>query len=339
MLFCFNSFSTNAQAVFTDINCVAESKNCLESENKYVYLGGNSFGVKFYSDGVIVTELENFYDGKKFVCPSKTAGIRINDIVKKVNGQEITSNENFQNVISKCKGQSLKLLIDRKGKTIEKTVTPIKNAAGMYLIGIWIRDSCAGIGTVTYYDKESNSFAGLGHGICDVDTKALMPLNHAEIVKANISGITKSEVAKPGSLCGYFTDCEIGSLTKNSNLGIYGKLNESFTINDKRLQIAKENEIKTGNAIIYTTINGDKTGCYKIKITRICNNNRKSNENFVIKVTDDRLLSVCGGIVQGMSGSPIVQNGKLVGAITHMFVNKPDEGYGVIAQYMVDNSN
>lgn len=165
----------------------------------------------------------------------------------------------------------------------------------------------------------------------------LMPLSHGEVVEANISGVNKSEIGNIGSLSGYFTNAEIGELTKNTNIGIYGKIDENFTNGDKRLQIASENEIKTGDAIIYTTINGNEIGCYNIKITRICNNNPKSNENFVIKITDERLKEKCGGIVQGMSGSPIVQNGKLVGAVTHVFVNKPYEGYGVISQYMVDN--
>lgn len=229
------------------------------------------------------------------------------------------------------------MTVERNGNEINKSVTPIKNTVGIYLIGAWIRDSCAGIGTITYYDKDNNYFAALGHGICDNDTSALMPLATGEVVEANISGITKSTSGNAGSLNGYFTDSKIGVLTKNTSIGIYGTINDNCRNNEKKVKIADKNEIKTGSAQVYTTISDDKIGCYDIEITRICNRSEDSNENFVIKITDNELIKNCGGIVQGMSGSPIVQNGKLVGAITHVFLNQPNEGYGIIAQNMVLN--
>jgi stage IV sporulation protein B len=208
---------------------------------------------------------------------------------------------------------------------------------GVYLLGAWIRDSCAGIGTISFYDKDKNYFAALGHGICDNDTSALLPLGSAEIVKANISSVTKSVDGKAGSLNGYFGEETIGTLTENTPLGIYGEPNSGMLDSSKEIEIADYSEIEKGEAEIYTTIDGENAACYTAEITKLCNADESSNENFVIKITDKSLLDSCGGIVQGMSGSPIVQNGKLVGAITHVFINNTAEGYGVAAQFMVSN--
>ncbi len=303
----------------------------------FVYLGGQSFGVKFYNNGVIITKLESYYDGSKYICPAKDGGLKENDIIKEADGIVISTNEDLQTITKKSNGNTIKFKIQRNGKEIEKKVTPYKNTVGVYLMGAWVRDSCAGIGTVTYYDDNNNYFAALGHGICDVDTSALLPLGYGEVMHASISGVTKSTAGKAGSLNGYFTDSSIGNLTKNTETGIYGTISDNFYKCNKKIEVADYNEIKAGKAQLYTTIKDDKTESYDIEITKICNFSEKSNENFVIKITNNELLDECGGIVQGMSGSPIVQNGKLVGAVTHVFLNKPNEGYGVMVQNMVAN--
>ncbi len=310
-----------------------------EQTDKSVYIGGEAFGVKFYANGVMVINLEDYYDGEKYVCPAKSGGLKKSDIIKEVNGYKITANEDLKTLTEQCSGKTLNFTIERNGKEIQKDINPVKNTVGVYLIGAWVRDSCAGIGTVTYYDADNNYFAALGHGICDSDTSALLPLARGEVLFANISGINKSVAGKAGSLNGYFSESTIGNLTKNSNLGIYGTANNNFKYNDQKMDIAESNEIKEGNAKIFTTIDGDKAKYYDIKIKRICNRSKNSNENFIIEITDKELLDKCGGIVQGMSGSPIVQNNKLVGAITHVFVNNPKEGYGVFLQNMVDCYN
>ena len=210
---------------------------------------------------------------------------------------------------------------------------------GVYLLGAWVRDSCAGIGTMTYYDDSNNYFAALGHGICDCDTAALLPLKSGEAVRAEISGIEKSVCGKAGSFCGYFTDVKFGNLSVNSPLGIFGDLTSENYKRNKKYLIANDDEVKTGKAVMVTTPVGDTPQEYDIEIKRICNRDMTSNENFVIKITDSRLLENCGGIVQGMSGSPIVQNGKIIGAVTHVFLNNPKEGYGVFAQYMANRYN
>ena len=319
--------------LFTLPNCCAAEEN----EN-LVYLGGQSFGVKFYNDGVIVTELEDFYDGKGYVCPSKEAGLKVNDIIKTANGRRINTNEDLHKAACECKGCEIEFKVERNGQMMNKTVKPEKNSDGTFLIGAWVKDSCAGIGTVTFYDSSHNYFAALGHGICDPQTSALLPLGSAEILGATISSITKSTAGKPGSLNGYFTEQTIGSLTKNTPLGVFGTFNENDCANRPKLALAENNEVKTGKAQVYTTLDSNNVRCYDAEITQIRNKDKNCNENFVIKITDKTLLEKCGGIVQGMSGSPIVQNGKLAGAITHVFMNSPSEGYGVLAQNMASNN-
>lgn len=306
-------------------------------EENSVYLGGQPFGVKFYNDGVIVVELESFFDGKSYVCPSKQSGIKVNDIIKTVNGVEINSNEDLQKISAESGGKEMKFEIERGGERISKTVTPRKNTSGVYLLGAWVKDSCAGIGTVTYYDSGQNYFAALGHGICDSQTTALLPLKSAEVLGASISSVSKSVEGKPGSINGYFTDNKLGSLTKNTNSGVFGITGGKKINASEKLPLAQNNEAHTGEAKIYTTIDSRGVKGYDAEIKQIRNTDRDSNENFVIKVTDSRLIEKCGGIVQGMSGSPIVQNGKIIGAVTHVFMNKPDEGYGVLIQNMVSN--
>lgn len=304
-------------------------------QTKDVYLGGQSFGVKFYSDGVIIINFESYYDGMKYVCPAKESGLKINDVITQANGKSIKSNEELMLILSNSNGKEVNLKINRNNNIIDKKVIPVKNTAGMYLIGAWVRDSCAGIGTITYYDEQNNYFAALGHGICDNDTSYLLPLEHATVLSASISGISKSSCGKAGSLNGYFKDETLGKLTMNTSIGIFGKPEENYSYKQNKVELAQTNEIKVGKASILTTIQGNNVEEFDIEITRICNKNKDSNENFVIKITDDRLIEECGGIVQGMSGSPIVQNGKLVGAVTHVFLNKPEEGFGIAIQNMV----
>lgn len=304
-----------------------------------VTLGGQSFGVRFYNDGVIITELEEFYDGKAYVCPGKDSGLRVNDVIKTAGGNKINCNEDLQQALQGSGDKPVSFTIERDGQSLSKTVTPKKNSAGNYLLGAWVKDSCAGIGTVTYTDSEQYYFAALGHGICDNSTSALLPLGSAEVTGAKISSVTKSSSGKPGSLNGYFTDNTLGSLSKNTPIGVFGKLDDIKNQSSPSLPIADKSEVHPGKAELYTTLEGDNVGCYSVEINRIRNTDKGSSENFVIKVTDDTLLQKCGGIVQGMSGSPIVQDGKLAGAVTHVFVNDPKKGYGVLAQNMESKYN
>lgn len=303
---------------------------------EYVYLGGEPFGLKMYADGVMIVNLESYFDGYRYVCPAKEGGLKESDIIKEINGTEITSNETLREVTLNSCGETLDVTFVRDNKTLSKQITPVKNTAGNYLIGAWVRDSSAGIGTVTYYNSGENYFAGLGHGICDCDTCTLMPLASGEAVVAEISSVTKSKNGNPGSLNGYFSDRTIGKMLKNSEIGIYGSYNNSLIENKNKIEVADKSEIKTGKATVYTTISGNSPQAYEIEITSI-SRNENSNESFTIKVTDSRLLEQTGGIVQGMSGSPIVMNGKLIGAVTHVFINSVNEGYGIYVGKMIEN--
>lgn len=311
-------------------------QNAFAAGAKEVYLGGEPFGVKFYSDGVMVIELEEFYNGAHYVCPAAKGGLQSGDIIKAINGDPIESNEEVQQIVLKSKGKSLAVRIERNGKELQKTVKPEANTSGAFLLGAWVRDSCAGIGTVTFYDD--NRMAALGHGICDSDTGDLLPLSSAEVVSANISSVTKAAKGKVGSLNGFFEGRTLGNLTDNTPLGVFGTTIDNHYISNQKVEIAEFNEISPGEAWIVTCIEGSRPLSYRAEITGIHNDDCQNNENFVIKVTDSRILDECGGIVQGMSGSPILQHNKLVGAVTHVFLNDPTEGYGVAAQYMVDIS-
>ena len=303
--------------------------------NKYVYLGGEPFGLKAFSDGVMVVDMESFYDGEKYVCPAEKCGLKKSDIITEINGTEIKTNEEFKSYTQNCQGETLTLTIERDNQEYKKEITPVKNTVDVYLIGAWIRDSSAGIGTVTYYDNEEGYFAALGHGICDSDTGALIPLDYGQAVKANIISTNKSVAGKPGSLNGYFSDESIGKIEKNTNNGIFGKIETIVTKSKPKIKISSSSEIKNGKATLYTTINGDTPKEYNIEIISI-NKFSDKNNSFVIKITDDRLLSETGGIVQGMSGSPIIQNGELVGAVTHVLLNEPTKGYGIFIENMIE---
>ena len=311
--------------------------NTAKENVKYVYPGGEPFGVRFYNDGVMITKLEEFFDGEKYICPAKEASMKVGDIIRKINNIEISSNDDVKNLLAENGEEEIKVSLTRENRQLDTTVKPGANTAGIYLLGAWIRDSCAGIGTITYYDPDKNYFAALGHGICDIDTGKLMPLKSAEIVGAEIGSVSKSVDGRTGSLNGFFTDNKMGIMSKNTPVGIYGTIFDNFAENKAPLKIADFDEIKTGKAEILTTIDGRSPRGFDAKIIRFCNNDPQSNENFVIKITDEELLQKSGGIVQGMSGSPIIQDEKLVGAITHVFVNNTDEGYGISAQFMVSN--
>lgn len=299
-----------------------------------VILGGDAFGLKLYCKGVMITRFESFTTGSQKICPAKSAGLKVNDIILKANNQTIKSNEQIDKTVKNSNGKTITFYVQRNNNKFSVNVKPRLNSENEYYIGLWVRDSCAGIGTITYFNPQDNSYGALGHGICDMDTGAIIPNDQGEILKAKITGITKSENNNIGTLNGYFTDETIGNIRNNLPIGIYG--NTVKSISDKnKIKVADSSEIKTGKAQIISTIKGSKSQKYDIEILGTCNNSKNSNRNFIIKITDNRLLKNAGGIVQGMSGSPIIQNNKLVGALTHVFVDDCSKGYGIFARNMI----
>ncbi|MBQ4105477.1 MAG: SpoIVB peptidase [Clostridia bacterium] len=317
--------------VMTPASVYAQSES--KDNNNTVILGGQPFGIKMFSKGVLVIETENVSTASGSVCPAEEAGIMQNDVIIAAKGEELESNEHLQRIIEDSKGCTVTLKILRDEEYVTAELVPQKDAEGIYRAGMWIRDSAAGIGTVTFYSEELQGFCGLGHGICDIDTGTLMTISSGDVDKAYISSVTKSTDGDVGTLNAYFDNVDIGSATINCNEGIYGSL-ESTGNATTEIEIAKAQEIETGDAYVYTTISGNEAKAYKAEIVKINQNEEKAN--LIIKITDEALLEESGGIVQGMSGSPIVQNGKLVGAVTHVIVDDVDCGYGIFAETMFE---
>lgn len=300
---------------------------------------GTPFGIKLLTDGVIAVELSSFDTGHGIASPAVDAGIKTGDIIKTIDGKKILSNEDIANIIEESEGKSLSVALVRNNSEMTVSVTPCKcSADNSYRIGMWVRDSSAGIGTLTFYDPENGSFAGLGHPVCDVDTGCIMPLYKGEVAEVTVNGVKKGKPGIPGELMGSFSaGGAIGDLISNCENGLYGTLNGSVT-DEEPVKLGMRQEIETGKAYIYTTIDGKKAKKYEIIIEKIDLQDPDSGKNMIIKVTDEELLEKTGGIVQGMSGSPIIQNGKLIGAVTHVFVNNPAKGYAIFADTMYNCS-
>ncbi len=290
-------------------------------ERRTVRLGGVPFGLTMYTGGVIVVNVREEDDS-----PAYAAGIRENDLILSADGEEVSSNEELKEIVSESGGEDIELSVIRGKSPISVTITPEQDEDGDYSVGMWVRDSTAGLGTVTYFDESTHSFGALGHGICDRDTGMLMPLGSGQVVKAEIESISKAKKGIAGGLNGIMTDDEIGELTVNSAFGVYGRY--TATPEGEEYPCAYDSEIRTGKATVYTTLDDSGIGAYEVEIENL-NLNDKSGQNMVLRVTDEELLEKTGGIIQGMSGSPIVQDGRLIGAVTHVFVNSPEKGYAI----------
>ena len=303
------------------------------TKRRYVGIGGDVFGIKLYTKGVIVVSIDSVTTENGIKDPAVEAGLKCGDIITHINGKDALNSAQMTQAVEQSDGKALKLTVDRNGEKLEMNLRPELSVNGNYKAGIWVRDSSAGIGTVTFYDDESRIFGGLGHGVCDIDTGKIMPLNNGEAVRAKINGFYKSTAGNPGELCGVFSDIALGNLRLNGETGVYGELLQPSGA--KTIPVALENEVRLGKAKIITTIDENGPQYYDIEITKIYPSSDLSTRNMIIKVTDPELLEKTGGIVQGMSGSPIVQNSMLVGAVTHVFVNDPTQGYGIFANRMI----
>lgn len=299
-----------------------------------VQLGGDVFGIKLFSDGVIVASLSEIYANGTACCPAKDAGIEAGDYVLRVNGESVETNADLKSHLTS--GKPVELLLRRDDKTYTATVTPCLSD-GTYKIGMWIRDSAAGIGTVTFYSEDGTHFAGLGHGICDADTKNVLAIRSGEPAPVSICGIQRGISGAPGRLRGYFSDTEsLGRLIVNDETGIYGTLDTAHTA--QTVEIAPRETVHTGNVQIAATIDENGVQYFDAVLERIAQDSRQDTKTLVLRVTDAELLAETGGIVQGMSGCPILQDGKLIGAVTHVFVDEPTRGYGIFAETMLEKS-
>ncbi|WP_434813903.1 SpoIVB peptidase [Bacillus halotolerans] len=307
--------------------------------------GGQSIGVKLHSVGVLVVGFHqiNTSEGKK--SPGESAGITAGDIIIEMNGQKIEKMNDVAPFIQKAgnTGESLDLLIKRDKQKIKTKLIPQKDEAeGKYRIGLYIRDSAAGIGTMTFYEPKTKKYGALGHVISDMDTKKPIVVEDGEIVKSTVTSIEKGTGGNPGEKLARFSSERktIGDINRNSPFGIFGTLHQPIKnkISDKALPVAFSNEVKKGPAEILTVIDDDKVEKFDIEIVSTTPQKFPATKGMVLKITDPRLLKETGGIVQGMSGSPIIQNGKVVGAVTHVFVNDPTSGYGVHIEWMLSEA-
>lgn len=313
-----------------------KTTSIIQSKPKKVSVSGESFGIKLYTDGVIIVGIRDV-DGDKGKCnPAKEAGLEKGDIIIEINGKKVYSADSVTDILNDNNGKDYKITVKRNGNYKEFLLKPAYSSSqGCYKVGLWVRDSTAGVGTITYYDKSNNTVSALGHPITDVDTNEIMPILDGEAVRATVTKIYKSKAGEAGSLCCEFTNDIIGTLKKNCQSGIYGKYTCTLK-NTYEYEVASPNEIVRGPVQILCTIDSGKAKFYNAQISRISYRENKKGKNMVVKITDERLLEKTGGIVQGMSGSPIIQNGKLVGALTHVIVDSPEKGYAIFAQDMVD---
>ena len=294
---------------------------------------GYPFGIKMFTEGVVVVGLTDVEENGIFRNPAQEAGIRVGDVLTELDGQPVSLNEDVAAIIASSGGREISYTLKRKDQTLTGTLQPIRADSGEYKAGIWVRDSSAGIGTMTYYDPSTQVFAGLGHAICDVDTGEIMPLHSGEIVDVEITGVNPGASGAPGELRGSFSGQATGELLVNSQVGIFGR-GQAPEDHAQLVPLAMSSEVQEGPATIYCTLEGQQAQEYDILIERISLAENNPTKNMVLQVTDPALLEKAGGIVQGMSGSPILQDGKLVGAVTHVFVNDPTRGYGIFAENM-----
>lgn len=313
-----------------------KTTSIIQSKPKKVSVSGESFGIKLYTDGVIIVGIRDVETDKGKCNPAKEAGLEKGDIIIEINGKKVYSADSVTNILNDNNGKDYKITVKRNGNYKEFLLKPAYSSSqGCYKVGLWVRDSTAGVGTITYYDKSNNTVSALGHPITDVDTNEIMPILDGEAVRATVTKIYKSKAGEAGSLCCEFTNDIIGTLKKNCQSGIYGKYTCTLK-NTYEYEVASPNEIVRGPVQILCTIDSGKAKFYNAQISRISYRENKKGKNMVVKITDERLLEKTGGIVQGMSGSPIIQNGKLVGALTHVIVDSPEKGYAIFAQDMVD---
>ena len=320
--------------IFNDNKDANNQNRALTEPLPQVYIGGYPIGLKLYADGVVIVGTEAVDTENGLINTAEKAGLKIGDIIKKVNGTEVKNNTQVSSIIEKSAGQELIFEAERKGKLFEVSFkAEFSKSEQKYKAGIWIRDSSAGIGTVTFCTIDGG-FASLGHAVCDIDTKSTIPISQGDCTNAKLTGFIKGQNGSAGELCGYLDKDRTGIILSNDNWGVYGCF-DSLPENKVLYEIASSSEIKTGEAEMLTTIENGITETYSIVIEKI-DEKSDENKNLVIRITDRRLIEKTGGIIQGMSGSPIIQNGKLVGAVTHVLVNDPTRGYGIFIENMLD---
>ena len=299
-----------------------EGNNAPSNERVSLIVGGGIFGARIKQSYVSVSD------------PMDTAELKVGDRIISADGEKISCPADIKKIVKDSGGCEINLVCLRNGKTMNVKLTP-KEVDGEYKLGVVLKDGTAGIGTVTYIDPKTGCFGGLGHGICDTETGELVEMNTGEVTNVILGGVKKGETGKPGELSGILTDKVTGTLTANTDCGVFGRLDRiPQGLETQTLEIAHRDEVHTGEATILSTVKMGARREFKIEITEI-NKTSTGTKSFKIKVTDPALIAITGGVVRGMSGSPIIQGGKLIGAVTHVMVADPTEGYGIFIENML----
>lgn len=300
---------------------------------------GTPFGIKMFTEGVLVVGMSDVDTASGPRNPARTAGMKTGDVLLSIDGTEVNTTEQVAELIEGAGEKTMTFHIRRDNIAFDVRFRCEKSVnENRWKAGLWVRDSSAGIGTMTFYMPEKDVFGGLGHAVCDVDTGEILPLSSGEVVPARIYSVVPGQSGNPGELRGGFEEGSLGNLTVNGETGIYGNLTAAPVLGDP-VPVAMKQQVKTGYAQILTTVDGTTPELYDIRIDQVRYNDSSPSRNMVIIITDQRLLDKTGGIVQGMSGSPILQDGKLVGAVTHVFVNEPTKGFAIFAENMLKTAN
>lgn len=297
---------------------------------------GKTIGMKLYTEGVLVVGMSEI-EGKK---PYQNSGIEAGDRIIEVNNKKISTSDELTQCVNTCNGKNIEIkYINNKDEIVQAEIEPAKTSNNEYKIGLWVRDAAAGVGTITFYEPSTGSFASLGHGINDVDTYELIDIANGELVTAKILDIVKGKNGIPGEIRGNIDNSiKIGNISKNTDFGVYGNITNTNALNldnSQEMEVADRNEINTGKAYILCELDNGEPEKYEIEIQKIFKENNQDNKSMLIKITDARLIEKTGGIIQGMSGAPIIQNNKFIGAVTHVLVNDSKVGYGVFADLMI----
>lgn len=301
---------------------------------------GTVAGVKLYTNGVLVvgmTEVQGI-DNLKY-RPYENSGIKEGDMIVSIEEQEISNTAQLVETVNRSNGRKIDIKYIRDGETLECSMLPTQTSKSEYKLGLWVRDSAAGVGTVSFYEPETKTFGALGHGITDIDTGELIDIANGDFITTRVLSITKGTNGIPGKMQGTINNQKnIGRIYKNTGFGIFGIVDDLSALNfdaSREMEVALRNEIQTGEASILTSLDGDVAKEYSIEIEKIYKNNDYDNKSMLIKVIDEELLEKTGGIIQGMSGSPIIQNNKFVGCVTNVLVNDPTKGYGIFGDLML----
>lgn len=301
---------------------------------------GNLIGAKLYTSGVLVVGMSEIQgDDQQKHKPYEGSGIEEGDMIVEMDSKKIANTDELVETVNSSKGKAIQIKYVRNDEIITTGIQPIKSEDNEYKLGLWVRDAAAGVGTLTFYEPSTGKFAALGHGIVDVDTGDIINIANGELVTSNLVAIKKGEKGTPGEIKGSIdSGVTIGNISKNTNFGVFGLVSNKNNLNlngAKEYEVALRSEIQTGEAEIICELENEKKEQYKIEISKIYTSNNYDNKSMMIKITDERLLQKTGGIIQGMSGSPIIQNGKFVGAITNVLVSDPTTGYAIFGDLMV----